>query len=52
MRIFVCAALLCAGIASAETWRGLRVASEHRCSPYRAADYSYPQSVEPMIRTE
>ena len=33
MRLFFCAALLCAGIASA----------------YRAADYSYPQSVEPMI---
>ena len=40
MRLFVCAALVCAGIASAETWRGLRVAPEQRCSPYQAADYS------------
>ena len=36
-----------AGIASAETWRGLTVAPEHRCSPYeKKADYPYPQSVE------
>ena len=49
MRLFVCAALLCAGMASAETWRGLTVAPEHCCSPYRAADYSYPQSVDPLI---
>ena len=41
-----CADLLCAGSASAETWRGLSVTPEHRCSPYRAADYSYPQSME------
>ncbi|MXW60194.1 MAG: hypothetical protein F4003_00215, partial [Acidimicrobiaceae bacterium] len=52
MRVFVCAALVCSGIASAETWRGLTVAAEHRCSPYRASDYSYPQSVEPMIVAE
>ena len=33
--------------ASAETWRGLTVASEHRCSPYdKKRDYPYPQSVE------
>jgi len=49
MRLLVCAALACAGAASAETWRGLTVAAEHRCSPYRAGDYSYPQSVEPTI---
>ena len=36
-----------AGTASAETWRGLTVAPEHRCSPYdKKADYPYPQSVE------
>lgn len=29
-----------------ERWRGLHVAPEHRCSPYDADDYSYPQSVE------
>ena len=38
-------ALSCA--ASAETWRGLVVAPEHRCAPYdRSRDYPYPQSVE------
>ena len=32
-----------------ETWRGLMVAAEHRCSPYDRDDYSYPQSVEAEI---
>ena len=32
---------------SAETWRGLTVAPEHRCSDYdRKRDYPYPQSVK------
>ena len=31
---------------SNETWRGLVVAPEHRCSTYEPDDYSYPQSVE------
>ena len=30
-------------------WRGLTIASENRCSPYDADDYSYPQSVEDDI---
>lgn len=47
---FVLTAFL--GIGSAETWRGLVVAPEHRCSPYQASDYSYPQSVEPRIVAE
>ena len=34
---------------AAETWRGLVVAPEHRCSPYDRHDYPYPQSVEPRI---
>ena len=39
-----------AGAASAETWRGLTIAPEHRCSPYdRKRDYPYPQSVEQDI---
>ena len=38
--------LALAGGASAETWRGLTVASEHRCAPYDRDDYPYPQSVE------
>ena len=37
---------LVAGV-SAETWRGLTVAPEHRCAPYnKKRDYLYPQSVE------
>ena len=33
--------------ASSETWRGLTVAPEHRCSDYdKKRDYPYPQSVE------
>ena len=34
---------------SAETWRGLVVAPEFRCSPYNSKEYSYSQSVEPRI---
>ena len=34
---------------SAETWRGIVVAPEHRCSPYEADDYSYSQSLEVRI---
>ena len=34
---------------SAETWRDIVVAPEHRCSPYEADDYSYPQSLEARI---
>ncbi len=46
-RVIVFVLFVSAG--SAETWRGLVVAAEDRCSPYRVADYSYPQSVEPRI---
>ncbi|MDD9981601.1 MAG: excalibur calcium-binding domain-containing protein [Gammaproteobacteria bacterium] len=39
--------------ASAETWRGLTVAPEHRCAPYdKKRDYPYPQSVEQDIVRE
>ena len=34
---------------SGETWRGLVVAPECRCSDYDRADYPYPQSVERLI---
>ena len=34
---------------SGQTWQGLTVAAEHRCSPYDADDYPYSQSVEPRI---
>ena len=33
----------------AEEWRGLVVAPEHRCAPYRSKDYPYPQAVELLI---
>ena len=37
---------LVAGV-SAETWRGLTVAPEHRCAPYnKKRDCRYPQSVD------
>ena len=43
---------LVAGV-SAETWRGLTVAPEHRCAPYdKRRDYPYPQSVERDIVRE
>ncbi len=42
--------LLSSAVAFAETWRGLTIAPEHRCSPYdRGSDYRYPQSVEQAI---
>ena len=40
------------GTASAQTWRGLQVAAEYRCSPYDADDYRYPQSVEDRITVQ
>lgn len=43
--VLLCALML-SGAASAETWRGLTVAPEHRCSPYERDEYPYPQSVE------
>ena len=46
-------ALALAPAFSAETWRGLVVAPEHRCAPYnKKRDYPYPQSVEQgIVRT-
>ena len=32
-----------------ETYRGITIAPEHRCSSYNSNDYSYPQSVEDRI---
>ena len=34
---------------AAETWNGLAVVPEQRCSPYDRAGYPYPQSVEARI---
>ena len=43
-------ALLASGTATAEMWRGLAVAPEHRCAPYnRVRDYPYSQSVERAV---
>ena len=52
--LLVVSAVLFAMPASAQdapdTWRGLAVAPEHRCSPYdRKRDYPYPQSIEQAI---
>ena len=32
-----------------ERWRGLTVAAEQRCAPYRSEEYAYPQAVEDDI---
>ena len=54
MGLLVVSAILFATPASSQdatdTWRGLMVAPEHRCSPYeRERDYPYPQSMEQEI---
>ena len=37
-------------VSDIETWCGLMVLTEYRCSPYdREADYPYSQSLEPQI---
>ena len=48
-RVALLALFLFSDAVSAETWRGLVVAPEHRCSPYERSDYRYSQSVEPRI---
>ena len=40
------------GAGAAETWRGLVVEPEYRCSHYQSSDYRYPPSVEPKIVAE
>ena len=46
----VFATLASSGTAQTESWRGLTIAPEHRCSPYdRKRDYRYSQSVEQEI---
>ena len=41
---------LLASIVHAETWMGLEIEPENRCSPYdRDRDYPYSQSLEPKI---
>ena len=45
-------ALVSASPATAETYRGVTIAPEHRCTPYNPNDYPYPQSVEAQIVAE
>ena len=48
--VFIIALSLTSTATSAQTWRGLRVVPEARCSPYSPDYYHrYPQSVEPRI---
>ena len=47
--VFLTLAVFTIHTESAETWRGLVVNPENRCSPYKASEYRYPQSVEPKI---
>ena len=35
--------------AANETWRGLTIAPENRCSPYKRNEYVFPRSIEPRI---
>ena len=41
--------VLACGNAFAESWRGLVVEPENRCSPYKASAYRYPQTADTMI---
>ena len=50
--VMLCVGLFVAADVSGQTWRGLVVAPESRCSPYQSGDYSYPQSVESAIVRE
>ena len=43
------AVVVFASPATAETYRGLTIAPEHRCTPYSPDDYPYPQSVEARV---
>ena len=51
LAVLAIAAVLAAGHGhtAADTWHGLAVAPEHRCSPYNRGHYPYPQSVETAI---
>lgn len=47
--ILIVALLACRFGEASDTWRGLVVAAENRCSPYDRDDYYYPQSLEDRI---
>ena len=38
-----------ASVAAGEAWKGVAIAPERRCAPYRRSDYRYPPSVEARI---
>ena len=38
-----------AALTAGDSWRGLTVAPEHRCTPYVRRNYPYPQSIEAVI---
>lgn len=47
---FVVLLMLFSNVLATETWRGLVVQPENRCTPYdRSKDYRYPQKVEGQI---
>ena len=48
-RTLVCIAAGLAWLASADTYRGVVIAPENRCTPYDRQDYPYSQSVEQRI---
>ncbi len=50
--ILIATLLACQFGEASDTWRGLVVAAEYRCSPYDRDDYPYPQSVEALIVAE
>ena len=45
----VLVALVAGASVQAQTWRGLRVAPESRCSPYVTSEYAYRPSIETQI---
>ncbi len=46
------ALVLASRLAAEDTWRGLVVVPEYRCSPYNSRDYAYPQMIERVIVAE
>ena len=48
----IAVALSLSCVLGAQTWRGLTIAEENRCSDYSADDYSYSSTVEGQIVTQ
>ncbi len=49
LALYIAVSVAVAVAADADTWRGIRVAGEHRCSGYERSDYRYPASIESRI---